>query len=85
MEKKDAGRIKSITTKTLSDFIHLEEGSTSKQNALKAGVVLGGSVLGQVLFSALESAEAGSVSVNEHINGSRHASWTPGNSHISGL
>lgn len=62
MEKKGVDRIKSITTKTLSDFIRLEEGSTGKQNALKAGAAIGGSVLAQVLLAAVESADAKSHS-----------------------
>lgn len=74
MEKKDVGRIKAITTKTLSDFIRLEEGSTGKQNALKTGAALGGSVLAQVLFSALDSADA-----NPHASsGGGHVSNTHG-------
>ena len=71
MEKKDAGRIKAVATKTLSDFIRLEEGSTGKQSALKTGAMLGGSVLAQVLFSTLESAEAAS-----HGSGGFHTSDT---------
>lgn len=78
MEKKDVGRIKAITTQKLSDFIKLEEGSTGKQSALKIGAVLGGSVLAQVLFSALESAHGDSV-------GSNHSSTTINGDHKSAL
>ena len=87
MEKKGVDRIKSITTKTLSDFIRLEEGSTGKQNALKAGAVIGGSVLAQVLC-AVDPADA-----NTHSSGwfwnrdTTHESTTWGNQnvHVSAL
>lgn len=90
MDKKDAGRIKSITTKTLSDFIRLEEGSTGKQNALKAGAVLGGSVLAQVLFTAVESANAHTNHTNNfdalgHTNNGGHTSTSTMHGHKSAL
>ena len=58
MKEKEAENIKAVTTKTLGDFIRLEEGSTGKQSALKGGAMIGSSVLAQVLFSALNSADA---------------------------
>ena len=83
MEKKDVDRIKSITTKTLSDFIHLEEGNTGKQNALKAGAVIGGSVLAQVLLNT-DSADA-----STHTSGmwweTSHFSIGWGSFHLSDL
>ena len=78
LEEGSMGRIKAITTKKLSDFVQLEEGSTGKQSALKIGAVLGGSVLAQVLFSALESAHGDSV-------GSIHSSTTISGDHKSAL
>jgi len=90
MEKKDVGRIKSITTKTLSDFIRLEEGSTGKQNALKTGAVLGGSVLAQVLFTAVESGNAHTDHANDydvigHTNTGGHTSTSTKHGHLSAL
>lgn len=90
MEKKDAGRIKSITTKKLSDFIQLEEGSTGKQNALKAGAMLGGSVLAQVLLTAIEAADASSGHTNNyspasHTNNTYHNSTGMGGGHNSAI
>ena len=90
MEKKDTGRIKTIATKTLSDFIRLEEGSTGKQNALTAGAVLSGSVLAQVLFTTVESVEAEHVHSNNyepasHSNNYGHTSETKGGQHTSAL
>ncbi len=83
MEKKDVDRIKSVTTKTLSDFIRLEEGSTGKQNALKAGAVIGGSVLAQVLLNT-DSSDAFS-----HTSGfwweTSHWSVSAGWFHLSAL
>ena len=84
MEKKDVGRIKAITTKKLSDFIRLEEGSTGKQSALKSSTVLGGSVLAQVLLSALESAEGNMTHDSRNIT--QHADFNlPNGEHASAL
>ncbi|MDE0019630.1 MAG: hypothetical protein OXU51_25845 [Candidatus Poribacteria bacterium] len=85
MKKKDVSRIKEVTTKKLSDFIRLEEGSTGKQNALKAGAVLSGSVLSQVLLSALNSAEAVDVHRNGHTNQLLHESTPIDGGHSSAL
>ena len=90
MEKKDVGRIKAITTKKLSDFIKLEEGSTGKESALKTGAVLGGSVLAQVLFTAVESANAHTNHTNDttilgHTNSGGHTSTTTIHGHKSAL
>lgn len=83
MEKKEVGRIKSITTKKLSDFIKLEEGSTGKQNALKAGAMIGGSVLAQVLLNT------GSTDAYSHTSGmwweTTHFSIGWGSFHLSDL
>lgn len=84
VKKEDAGRIKSITTKTLSDFIRLEEGSTGKQNALKAGAVIGGSVLAQVLLNT------GTTDAHTHTSGgpywdTSHWSISWGSFHFSDL
>lgn len=82
MKEKDTENIKEVTIKTLGDFIRLEEGSTGRQSALKAGAMIGSSVLAQVLFSALDSADAtithsacSSCGLDDYIHSSRSIFW----------
>lgn len=56
----------------VSDFLQLEDGNVGKKNVLTAGTLVGASILGQMLFAALD-ANAGVHVDNPHENFVTHS------------